>query len=680
MALFLSDAERRAIDARDRPIRVTDFYWALQRRADGRAANPGLLGRGETQDWWRPVFDVVSMTAMAYALKRDALVGTWLRDVSLSLCRRPASDWVGPAYRDHGGADDATAIGHLETAHLCWSLAVVLDLAGDCLAASEHDEVRQTLRRRGVQMLLNWLDREHVANNWWSILASGLTVTAVVLGDEPLIERGCRELAGCAGLMEADGSFGESLQYGNYYLIGLTLASEALRRSGRDAEACLPPGRYMGYARWAAASHLHFGPADARGSAFPRAVNFNDSAALFRPSADVLLHMASRGQQADPQAAGLARWLFDTMYASGPMEGHHGDSSFGIRNNWGFLTLPLLCQATAPASPTDLSLAALQAFDCGTLIARDRWGGRTVLAMQGGGASLRTVGHLHADLNSIQLSHNGTRLLVDAGHSCYRNVVRELELGTNLHNTCTFTRAGGKGGRIEQATPTTAMVVNGVSPGSIARGGRRLLACGTDDVRVLAGDAGDTYGDPIQRFARFVFLCGSSVVFVVDHVVAAAAVVTRWNWLLNNADGQLDLKPMGKDRVVVRRGNTGMKLFTLAGGGLRQRFAHLNDAYHCMPGQSVEGRSGSGVLVFSEEPQATLERVAIHAMAMDSLGGVADWHLLQSDGAVILESGRADESWALRAGTQTIRIEERRSGRAYVASSRDDHAWTFDRA
>lgn len=678
MSLFLSDAERAGIMGRTRHPQTVAFYWALSRRVETRAAKPGLVGPTETADWWRPVSEYLTDAAMAHALKPSQTTAIWLRDATLSVVRRPVSDWVGPHYRDHTPCADGTSMGHLETAHFCWATALVLDLAQDVFSSSERDEMVGVLQDRGSVMCLNWLNRKHSIANWWCVMTAGLTVTAAVLNDAKLLDRAQQELRECSQIFQPDGSYGESLQYGNYALYALMLSCEALRRRGINLDDIAPIGRFMGYARWAVASYLYSRSTSGWGSApKPRSLNFNDSGAVFKPTADVLLYLATHGNPTHPTEAGLARWLFDQTYTQHPAQGPHDQASFGLRPDWGFLTLNFLSQAASPISPAEAGLDSVQAFECGDLIARDHWDGKTVLAMRGGGAPLHAAGHLHQDLNSIILVHNQQRLLTDAGHSCYRNTLRKLEIATETHNTCTFYDEFGN--LIEQHDTPHRTYECAKPDLPVLRRATRLIAGSCGQVRVVGTDAAHAYGQPIQRFARFAILCGSHAIFVVDHIISSRPVRAQWTWLLNNRDGDLDLKVVDKDRMVIRRGDAGMKLFSLVKGTVSQKWAHVNDAYHCLPGQMGEGRSGSGILLQWTESTAMIERIAIHAMAVDAYGAVANWHLQTPGESVAWESPNGQAYWVCEAKPDRILISEQHRAESYRLGTNASENWSLQR-
>ena len=109
-------------------------------------------------------------------------------------------------------------------------------------------------------------------------------------------------LAQCAAAFQPDGSYGESLQYGNYLAFALMLGHESLCRSYPEKAALLDVSAYGNGIRWVASSLFYTKPMggfwnsqDAEPRA--RAANFNDSAALFRPSGDFLLHLTARSRR-----------------------------------------------------------------------------------------------------------------------------------------------------------------------------------------------------------------------------------------------------------------------------------------------------------------------------------------------------------------------------------------------
>lgn len=664
MSLFLTAHERKALhEARKGGGPMRALYWSLLNRAEEYASSPGLSTNSTTTAWWHHASEYLTDGAMAFALKPSAFLSAWVRDVTLSLVRRPLSDWIGPGFRSHAGD---SPVGHLETAHLTWAVAVALDLAPEAFTETERTEIAGALREKGIALCRRWLDQNTHLSNWRCVLNAGVCVAAAVLDDAAELERAEKEFRLGLEIFQPDGSSGESLQYGNYAAYAQTLAWESLVRRRPDLAVTLPMVPYVHLPRWQAASYFYQKPLSGWGAQpLPRAANFNDSAAIFRPSADVLAHIANRGKIAHPTEAGLARWLFDATYLPLVPRTPADRASFGFVNDYGFLTLALLAEGAAPMGPEEAGISTTAVFSCGDVIARDAWKGRTILAARGGGDPLHGPGHLHGDLNSFILVHNEERLLVDPGHSCYRNLIHNLEGSSFTHNTCTFTleTTGGpevpRTRTLEQSRAARRHFdpLGGRPFPPMDRGARLLLASRRGRITALASEAGALYEAPIQEFIRFWFLCGTHGIFVVDQIRSSAPVKTSWNWLLNNRDGALHLKLLPPDRLVARRGNAGMKLFHLGGGTVSPpSHAFVHDAYHPLPDQLGEGRSGSGCLVRWTEKTASTARTVVHALCVDDPGGVSGWHLLQEESAVILEGPEGCEKWKLEIAADSGRF------------------------
>lgn len=695
MPLFLTETERTALtDARTRePLR--SFYWALINRVERRAATPGLGDHTVTADWWHHAAEFITDAAMARAIlyKPSAPLNAWLRDVTLSLARRPIDDWVGPGFRDHAATPPK---GHLETAHLAWGVAVVLDIAPDLFTETERIELTDTLREKGLALCERWLATNHHLANWRCVLNAGAATAAAVLDDRPALDRAAAEFRRCVDIFQPDGSYSESLQYGNYAAYTLMIAREALVRRDPALDATLPLAPYAKKPRWDAASHFYQKPLSGWGAQpRPRAANFNDSAALYRPSADLLLHIAARARDTLPTEAGLARWLFDTLYTPCIEQGPHDLATFGFVNDFGFLTFPLFAQAAAALTPDAAGLTLAESFSCGDILARDAWpenGGRTILAVHGAADPLYGPGHLHGDLNSFILVHNRERLLLDPGHSCYRNLIHDVEGSSLTHNTCTFTvETAGDGLALQEdllkdhvlqqsrKARRTFDPATGVSGPPVHRGGRRLLCAREGDVTAIASEVAALYGAPITTFTRFWFLCGSHALFIIDRIVADRPVKTAWSWLLNNRDDQLDLKLIRPDRLVARRGHAGMKLFHLGGATLQEPLhAYVHDAYHPRTNQLGEGKPGTGALVRWVEDTAATARTVVHAIALDDPGATAGWHLkTPAANLTILESPGATAIWRLDHAPDATRftLTETVSGKNYTIAPDSSGTW-----
>ena len=98
----------------------------------------------------------------------------------------------------------------------------------------------------------------------------------------------------------------------------------------------------------------------------------------------------------------------------------------------------MLADAAAPIAISEAKLPVTAAFSGGDAFARDSWTGTTTLAARLPAEPRYAIAHTHEDVNSFMLVYNKERLLVDPGHTCYRNLQRDLDVSANNHNTCTF--------------------------------------------------------------------------------------------------------------------------------------------------------------------------------------------------------------------------------------------------
>jgi len=634
MHLFISESERsqllEKIGKQEQP--VTAFYLALKSRVYERVNRKSLTGADDATSWYYPAAEYLSDAAMLYCLFPEENLGNWLRSVTLDIARASEHDWVGPAFRDHS----QPYTGHLETAHLCWALASVLDLAKEVFKENEEAEVKLALGQKGMKLCRQWIMKNSHLANWRGIMLSGLVVSAAVLENTLLLDELIPLLKQCFEAFQPDGSYAESLQYGNYLAFALMLSYESLVRKYPERAVQLNIAAYGKGINWIVNSMLYAKPMEGWGTEpRARAVNFNDSAALFRSSGDLLLHLSARHQ--DAVEAGLAGYLFKNYYESVPEQGPHDLATFGMRNDWGFLTMPLLTHSIKQVSPLYAGLPLTASFSNGHGFMRDEWDGKTIVAINGGGDKLYGPGHLHGDVNSFILAHNNERLLADPGHSCYRNLIHGLESATQTHNTCTFLVEKDQLGLQEDLAKATLLeqksvlarrqIIDGKAGVPIDRQSRNLITERNECISVIGSEAGGVYGDPVKCFSRLWILAGSHMLFVVDQIEASRPVTTVWNWLVNNRDGKAkyDFK---EDILTVKRGAAAMKIFSSGDTNLGfPVYGYVHDAYHVEPSQPGEGRPGSGLLFRHTEKQSKQSRTVVHAFALDDPSAIDHWKM-----------------------------------------------------
>lgn len=685
MPLFFSAEELSSWRGREGCGPAASLLSALRERVIARASSPGLTGRHSSVSWWHCAAEHLTDAAGLQSIEPTPAVSHWLRSAALEIARLDEQAWVGPPFRDHSLQP---AVGNLETAHLSWALAVVLDLAPAAFSEREQAELREALRERAIPLCLRWLDRNRSVSNWRCVLTAGVAVAAAVLDDDRAIIAAAHHYRVAAQCFQADGSYGESLQYANYAAFHLMLSWEALVRR-RPAIATelplLPHGKFV---HWAACSLFYLKPLGGGWGTTPRprSANFGDSAAIFRPSADLLLHIARRTATLAPATAGLARWLFDTLY-EGQLRSEPWDrASFGFVNHFGFLSLPLSTGATGPLTPTQAGLSTTAPFDNGDVLLRDAWDGSTTLAIRTGGrAALFCSGHLHGDINSFILAHRNERLLVDPGHSCYRGLVHEIEVGSRCHNTCTFLPKASSFGlqeevttSLQQAAPPRRLLDGQMQPlPEVQRATRMRLCAREGDVSVVVSDAAAAYRSNVREFTRLWMLAGPNVLFIVDFIVTSIPVQTTWHWVLNNRDGELALELTGANRFTMRRGDVGLA-FLHAGPARIAPTVHgfVHDAYHPEVGQLGEGASGSGRIVQLREPGAATERTAINALVFADSSGLSSCTVSADEDYVQVRDPRW--TWHLHVAPGSRRVSlHRDDGKRWTIGPGPDQDWVL---
>lgn len=677
MSLFLTNAEAERIKSQPANSPASALLSAMEARVRLRASGPGLSDASATTDWWHHAAEYLTDAALVHAVLPSPEVRIWLRSAVLSVVRRPLSDWAGPPFR---GFDGKHLVGSLETGHLTWGIAVAFDLASDIFTDAERLEIASVLRTNGLIPCRRYLENTTFCHNWNCVLLAGFAVSAAVLNDDEALAEAIAWFPLAADHFQPDGSYGESLQYANYAAYSIILAREAISRRSPSTKLTLEP--YARMVDWASQALFYRKPLSGWGEiARARSANFGDSAALFRPSGDLLIHIAAHARASLPVEAGVARWLFDTLYFPAKEPPPHDLASFGFLPGFGFLSVVLLPDAAPALSPVEARLPMTAAFSGGDAFARDAWGGLTTLAARTASEPRHATAHIHGDANSFILVHRDERLLVDPGHSCYRNLNRDLEVASLTHNTCTFeigrrtlTQRGGvnrpiirDGGALRGATP-------------IDLGGRRFISARVGPVSVIGSEAAPLYGEPLRSFARLWVLCGSHALFIVDRIESDEPVRTTWHWLLNNRDSLLDLQFARPDGLIARRGDAGLKLRHFGGGQMGgPHYAHVHDAYHPKPAQRGEGLSGSGLIARWTESAPSTARTVVHALCFDSASAILGWNATREGDTYLITGTDRGQRWMLRteAGGVSVHIEESVSGKAFAITRDPAGTWSL---
>ena len=652
--LFATEQEIAAYRADGSASLSHQLFAAIRTRVLKRTQFPGLSDPSATMQWWQIASEYMSDAAVVHLLEPDPRTDAWIRANVLEMIRRPLADWSGPAFRRY---NCGRMRGQLETAHLCWAVSFCLDLCGDLFTPEEVAEIKANLREKGQEPCRYFLETQKRFSNWNCILLAGFTLSSAVLEDEDALRFAADLFPVILDHFQNDGSYGETLQYGNYASYGTMLTHETLLRTGMLKEP-----RFGGYARlveWAAAAYLYRKPVSGWPISMnlPRSVNFGDCGAVFRPSGDLLMHLSVRGAQTLPKQAGLASWLFEKTYLPIEEPAVHDMATVGFINDFGFLSVLMSAGRSAALSPDQAGLPATRAFSAGDAILRRSWNDPLVVAFRMPAEPRHSVSHLHEDANSLQLIYGGERLLVDPGHSCYRSATRKLDIATSSHNTCYFVYnyANRPGDITQRVSPARSL---NAPPQAYV--GERLLCAQAGEVCAVGADAGALYGKPITSFRRFVIRCGAHVVFVVDRVASEEPVRTVWSWLANNRDGGLDFRFRQPDSLYVGRGAVGLRMMHYGAPAAIAvpKYGLVHDAYHPLPDQFCEGHPGSGYYFRFVENVPGTERTTVHVIAVDEKGPLDGWQISGKDGRYEASHPETKQGWTLTVasdGAMTVR-------------------------
>ena len=624
----------------------SELLESIRERVVQRAQYPGLDDPSATTQWWHHVAEYMTDAVIVHKFCPSPKTDEWLRDNLLDIIRRSESDWSGPAFRPHG---PGPMMGYLETAHICWAVSACLEYAGDLFTDEEIAEIKDALREKGLIPCRRYLDNRDWFSNWNCVMLSGYATAAAALDDREALSSVKTLYSHILDHFEADGSFGESLQYGNYAAYATMITYETLHHKGIE----LPLGPYVHFVEWAACA-LMSGNKALDGwpvrVPLPRSVNFGDCGAVFRPSGDLLMHIAVRAKELYPDQAALAAWLFEKTYLPLSKEAVHDQASFGFINDFGLISVLLASQLPEPKSPSEVGLPEVKAFSGGDCFLRDCWDGHTILAYRMPAEPRHSIGHLHEDINSLVLSYDGERLLADPGHSCYRNSIRDLDKATSSHNTCSFVLSDGRVLR-QKVDNNRRFKIDGdlrhAEP-PVPCEGERLIIEREGNVSIVGSDAAALYGAPLREFRRHAVLCGSNVVFVVDHIVADEPLQTNWHWQLDNTDNLLEDRRLSDGSLSVSRPCAGMKLkhFGVSGRLTGPVYSCIHDAYHPLPAQFCEGRPGSGhAYKFSCEPSR--ETTSVTVIVVDERDAIDGWTLLEQEGVHSAVNTGKGLSWSI---------------------------------
>lgn len=602
--------EKELLRFRDRiPGQLPDrLYTILRDRTFYNTRQDTLVQSTDTQEWYHLVWERMADASFVYLVERDEGLGRWVHDRTMELVRLSLDAWVGPWYRINLRKRGA---GALETSHIALGVCEAYENARDLFTDEEQQEIREALRTKGMYLCRRFADEIYEGKNgfnWFMVLLNGYGTTAVVLDEKEEIEHAKKLLNRFAAFYNQD-SYGESVQYSNYASLHLAFFAEILIRSGYAKAEELPLHCYGNLMEWYAASLQRMKYAEGLGGQVPRTFAFGDSSNLFRPTGNFLAHVAVHLKEKDPKQAGLAAWLFETVYGQEkPMIDEL--ATFGFFNQFAYHSILMYPDMCKPLSPEEAGMPLCMRFDIGHILIRDRWEEpQMALAVAAGYEPLKVSVHRHLDQNSFQLSVGRERMLIDPGHCCYRLHTQQRSKDEISHNTISI--------RCQDMLLRQREVEPEQGRGQSAVYNKLLVSEQFQDMQIIISDASGLYESPVRKAVRIWLVRVPDITVVCDYVLADEPVELITRLVANNRDNQLVMERRDSDFLTLTRKDSVLEVhqvFNLADGEedeakLSFDWSYLHDYYHPLPNQEGQGKEGSAlVYVWTSDHEAKEHR------------------------------------------------------------------------
>ncbi len=637
MARFVTEAEVARLRGAKPDSFQAKMYAALRERTYRNTQHPGFLQPGDTQEWWHLCWERASDAAFIWHMEKDEKLGEWIRGVAFWMRDLEDTEWIGPWYRSHV----RPLKGHLETAHVSLAMCEILDLCEGLFTQEEKKSLEEALRVKGMGPCLRFCEivrGNHTSiSNWYNVLLMGYGTCALYFEDQEAIDKTMILIRDSYSLYNAD-SYGESVQYSNYASLTLAHLNELILRLRPDLANQVDMFCYANLMVWYAASFLYMKPwtGDA---VYPRTLNFADSAAIFRPTGDVLAQVAVRLKDKMPRQAALASWLMQTTYAD-PFLGPDELATFGFFNQFRYHAVLMQPDMAAPKSPAEAGLSEKMCFENGQVILRDRWSEpRSVLAVQAGYAPLNVTAHRHQDHGSFQFVQGKERMIVDGGHCTYRLNAYRYSCSSSQHATIDFAPDSNVKNFGMTANPYFSVIGQKLADGNFYQRKpprvRNIINQYMGAAHVLTMDMTDAYGDQVVSAQRAFITALPGAVFIVDKAETAEPLRMRTHFPMNNRDGALKTHRADEHRYVFRRNGEAMKVFECEAyvdgeklpSKMQFEWGYVHRNYHPLANQEGQGKEGSAEIFNWVDAQAGKTHLRLCALASDRDERIKGWHI-----------------------------------------------------
>ena len=577
--------------------------------------------------WWHYIWERVGDAAFVYAITGDEKIGSYVHDVTMEMYTpKKFAEWIGPWFRKI----QDPPVGMLETAHISCAICAAYDMCPELFDDEEKETILNSLKERILPWCKRFIQRLHSFYNWKMVLYNGYTTAACILGDKEAIEYAVEYFKLAIRAYNKD-SYGESVQYSNYASFNLLHAYEMLVAYNSELAGELDSSFEANLMKWYAASFMYMKPMndpDWGDKEYPRTINFGDSTVMFRPTGDVLMHVAKRFANTRKVEAGLAMWLFETTYKEDLPP--YDRSTFGFFNQYHYHTFInyVSTEEVKPISPKEAGMPLVNSFETGTIVYRNDWDNqKLVIGIQGGYVPNQAAVHRHQDQNSFILSYNKERVLADPGHCCYRLYSADFAASDDSHNTWTFERENG------EIIHQTVICRSFISEEGPMPSMNKLERCEVvDNLFICQSDCAKVYGDDIEKAQRTWLVFGDNSAFIVDRIKSKVPVKPITHFVFNNRgeDGVTDERIFYGKRVVFRRNGVGVKFLPMDVEGyeneMKMNWGFMHDCYHPEANRLGQGKEGSALIYDYKPTDFVKEYVAVYAIVFDTAEHIGHWH------------------------------------------------------
>lgn len=637
MTRFITESEVERLRAAKPESRQAKLYRALRERTYRNTQQPGFLQPGDTQEWWHLCWERASDAAFIWHMEKDEKLGEWIRGIAFWMRDLEDTEWIGPWYRNH----DRPLKGHLETAHVSLAMCEILDLCEGLFTPEEKAGLEEALRVKGMAPCLRFCEvtqqvHTHI-NNWYNVLLMGYGTCALYFEDQAAIEKTMLLIRDSYSLYNAD-SYGESVQYSNYATLTLSHLNELILRLRPDLANQVNLICYANLMPWYAGSFLYMKPWSGS-EIYPRTINFADSAAIFRPTGDVLVQVSVRLKDRMPREAALASWLFETTYAQ-PELGPDELATFGFFNQFRYHAVLMQPDMVKAQSPREAGMCEKLTFENGQTILRDRWEApRAVLAVQAGYAPLNVTAHRHQDHGSFQFVQGMERMIVDGGHCTYRLDAYRYSCSTSQHANFDFIQpdADERWGRIRTRYDEVVGQKNADGNFYQRRPPRvkNIINQYMGPAHVLTMDLTDAYGDEVTSAQRAIITVLPNAVFIVDKAETASPLRMRTHFPMNNRDGALKTHRAYEHRYVFRRNGEAMKVIECEAhvdgetlpSVMQFDWGYVHRNYHPLANQEGQSKEGAAEIYSWVDAKAGKTHLRLCALASERDERIRRWHV-----------------------------------------------------